>query len=98
MNTIKVLNLRVMLNSKNEPVSYYAMHCEPVSSCDNYFDLLSSSCKAHDIDYAKLLELIIELADLDLFEEACEPIYADRYADDAYDSYKDDKLLSEVTR
>lgn len=98
MNTIKVLNLRVMLNSKNEPVSYYAMHCEPVASCDNYFDLLSSSCKAHDIDYTKLLELIIELADLDLFEESYEPIYADSYEDDAYDSYKDDRLLSEVTK
>lgn len=94
MNIIKVLNLRVMLNSENEPISYYAMHCEPVADCDNYFDLLSSSCKAHDIEYTKLLELIIELADLNLFEEVDEPMYSkDRYEDDAYDRYKDDKLL-----
>lgn len=93
MNTIRVLNLNIRLNSHNEPISYLIRYAEPVVSCDNYFDMLSSSCEAHNIEYTKLLELIIELADLTLFEEEEELPINSNYEDDAYDRYKDDKLL-----
>lgn len=95
MKTIKVLNLNVRLNSHNEPIYYSVRHVEPIASCDNYFDMLAHACDAHGISYTKVLELIIELSGLELFEEAEEAI-DNGYADYAYDSYKDAKLLGDL--
>ena len=88
MKTIKVLNLNVRLNGHNEPIYYSVRHVEPIASCDNYFDMLKQSCEANGISYTMLLELIIELSSLELFEEVEEPI-DNGYADYAYDAYKD---------
>ena len=88
MKTIKVLNLNVRLNSHNEPIYYSVRHIEPIASCDNYFDMLAHACEANGISYTMLLELIIELSGLELFEETEEPMDND-YADYAYDAYKD---------
>ena len=95
MKTIKVLNLNVRLNSHNEPIYYSVRHVEPIASCDNYFDILAQACEAHGINYTKLLELIIELSGLELFEESEETTNND-YADYAYDAYKDAKLLGDL--
>lgn len=95
MKTVKILNLNVRLNGHNEPIYYSVRHVEPVASCDKYFDILAHACEANDISYAKLLELIIELSGLELFEEVEEPI-DNGYADYAYDSYKDSKLLGDL--
>lgn len=95
MKTIKVLNLNVRLNSHNEPIYYSVRHVEPVASGDNYFDMLANACEANGISYTKLLELIIELSSLELFEETEEPI-DNGYADYAYDAYKDSKLLGDL--
>lgn len=95
MKTVKILNLNVRLNSHNEPIYYSVRHVEPVASCDSYFDMLTHACDAHNISYTKLLELIIELSGLELFEEAEEAI-DNGYADYAYDSYKDAKLLGDL--
>lgn len=95
MQTVKILNLNVRLNSHNEPIYYSVRHVEPIASCDNYFDMLKHSCEAHDISYTMLLELIIELSGLELFEESEEPI-DNGYADYAYDAYKDAKLLGDL--
>ena len=95
MKTIKVLNLNVRLNSHNEPIYYSVRHVEPVASCNNYFDILAHACDANGISYTMLLELIIELSGLELFEETEEPMDND-YADYAYDAYKDAKLLGDL--
>lgn len=95
MQTVKILNLNVRLNSKNEPIYYSVRHIEPIASCDNYFDILEQSCEAHGISYTMLLELIIELSGLELFEEA-EDAIDNGYADYAYDAYKDAKLLGDL--
>lgn len=95
MKTVKILNLNVRLNSHNEPIYYSVRHVEPVASCDNYFDILVHACEANGISYTKLLELIIELSDLELFEETEEPI-DNGYEDYAYDAYKDSKLLGDL--
>ena len=95
MKTIKVLNLNVRLNSHNEPIYYSVRHLEPVASCDSYFDILAQACDAHGINYTMLLELIIELSGLELFEETEEPMDND-YADYAYDACKDAKLLGDL--
>ena len=95
MKTIKVLNLNVRLNSHNEPIYYSVRHIEPIASCDSYFDILAQACDAHGISYTMLLELIIELSGLELFEEA-EEATDNWYADYAYDAYKDAKLLGDL--
>lgn len=95
MKTVKILNLNVRLNSHNEPIYYSVRHVEPVASCDNYFDILTHACDANGISYTMLLELIIELSGLELFEEIEEPI-DNGYADYAYDAYKDAKLLGDL--
>ena len=95
MKTIKVLNLNVRLNSHNEPIYYSVRHVEPIASCDSYFDMLAHACEANGISYTMLLELIIELSGLELFEETEEPMDND-YADYAYDAYKDAKLLGDL--
>lgn len=95
MKTVKILNLNVRLNSHNEPIYYSVRHVEPVASCDSYFDILAHACDAHKINYIMLLELIIELSHLELFEEVEEVIYND-YVDYVYDAYKDAKLLGDL--
>ena len=95
MKTIKVLNLNVKLNSHNKPIYCSARHVEPIASCDSYFDILAQACDAHGISYTKVLELIIELSGLELFEETEETTDND-YADYAYDAYKDAKLLGDL--
>ena len=95
MKTVKILNLNVRLNSHNEPIYYSVRHLEPIASCDSYFDILAQACNAHSISYTMLLELIIELSDLELFEETEEAI-DNGYADYAYDAYKDAKLLGDL--
>ena len=95
MKTVKILNLNVRLNSHNEPIYYSVRHIEPIASYDSYFDILAQACDAHGISYTMLLELIIELSGLELFEEAEEATDND-YADYAYDAYKDAKLLGDL--
>ena len=89
-----ILNLNVTLHSDNvTPIDIVINNPEPVLSGDDYFTMLQGSCIAHNVGYTSLLELLLVQGHFDLFEEVDElPINSD-YEDDAYDRYKDDKLL-----
>lgn len=89
-----ILNLNVTLHSDNvTPIDVVINNPEPFLSGDDYFTMLQGSCIAHNVDYTSLLELLLMQGHFDLFEEVDElPINSD-YEDDAYDRYKDDKLL-----
>ena len=89
-----ILNLTVTLHSDNvTPIDVLINNPEPVLSGDDYFTMLQGSCIAHNVGYTSLLELLLIQGHFDLFIEVDElPINSD-YADDAYDRYKDDKLL-----
>ena len=89
-----ILNLTVTLHSDNvTPIDIVINHPEPDLSGDDYFTMLQGSCIAHNVGYTSLLELLLVQGHFDLFEEVDElPINSD-YEDDAYDRYKDDKLL-----
>ena len=89
-----ILNLTVTLHSDNvTPIDVLINNPEPVLSGDDYFTMLQGSCIAHNVGYTSLLALLLIQGHFDLFEEVDElPINSD-YEDDAYDRYKDDKLL-----
>ena len=89
-----ILNLNVTLHSDNvTPIDIVINNPEPVLSGDDYFTILQGSCIAHNVGYTSLLELLLVQGHFDLFEEVDElPINSD-YEDDAYDRYKDAKLL-----
>ena len=89
-----ILNLTVTLHSDNiTPIDIVITHPEPILCGDDYFTMLQGSCIAHNVAYTSLLELMLTQGHFDLFEEVDElPISSD-YEDDAYDRYKDDKLL-----
>ena len=89
-----ILNLTVTLHSDNvTPIDVLINHQEPILSSDDYFTMLQGSCIAHNVGYTSLLELLLTQGHFDLFNEVDElPINSD-YEDDAYDRYKDDKLL-----
>lgn len=89
-----ILNLNITLHSDNvTPIDVLINNPEPVLSGDDYFTMLQGSCIAHNVGYTSLLELLLIQGHFDLFNEVDElPINSD-YEDDAYDRYKDDKLL-----
>ena len=87
-----ILNLNVTLHSDNvTPIDIVINNPEPVLSGDDYFTMLQGSCIAHNVGYTSLLELLLIQGHFDLFEEVDE--LPNNYEDDAYDRYKDDKLL-----
>lgn len=89
-----ILNLAVTLHSDNvTPIDVIINNPEPVMYGDDYFTMLQGSCIAHNVGYTSLLELLLVQGHFDLFEEVDELPIDNNYEDDAYDSYKDDKLL-----
>ena len=90
-----ILNLTATLHSDNvTPIDVLINNLEPVLSGDDYFTMLQGSCIAHNVGYTSLLELLLIQGHFDLFEEVDElPGDNTHYEDDAYDRYKDDKLL-----
>lgn len=89
-----ILNLTVTLYSDNvTPIDIVINNPEPVLSGDDYFTMLQGSCIAHNVGYTSLLELLLIQGHFDLFEEVDELPNNSYYEDDAYDRYKDDKLL-----
>ena len=90
----KILNLRVTLASDNtRPILVVINHIEPIAEGDEYFAMLQASCKAHNVDYIALLEIMLTQSNYELFEEVDELPINDDYNDYAYDKYKDDKLM-----
>ena len=90
----KILNLTVTLDSDNtRPIHIVINHIEPIAEGDEYFAMLQASCKAHNVDYIALLELMLTQSHYELFEEVDELPINDDYNDYAYDKYKDDKLM-----
>ena len=90
----KILNLTVTLASDNKtPINVVINHVEPILCGDDYFSMLLESFKAHNVDYIAVLELMLTQSHFDLFEEVDELPISNNYEDDAYDRYKDDKLL-----
>ena len=90
----KILNLRVTLASDNtRPIHVVINHIEPIAEGDEYFSMLHASCKAHNVDYIALLELMLTQSNYELFEEVDELPIDDDYNDYAYDKYKNDKLM-----
>lgn len=89
-----ILNLNVTLHSDNvTPIDIVINNPEPVLSGDDYFTMLQGSCIAHNVGYTSLLELMLTQGHFDLCEEVDELPINSNYEDDAYDRYKDDKLL-----
>ena len=85
----KILNLRVTLASDNKtPINVVINHIEPIAEGDEYFAMLQASCKAHNVDYIALLELMLTQSHYELFEEVDEAPINDDYNDYAYDKYK----------
>ena len=90
----KILNLTVTLASDNKtPINVVINHIEPIAEGDEYFAMLQASCKAHNVDYIALLELMLTQGHFDLFTEVDELPINDDYNDYAYDKYKDDRLM-----